>query len=92
MGSKAISQVYWKPGDSHFWVGLMATKKYFFRYGTFSIKDGSEIRFWEDKWLGNASLRDEYQALCNIVHHKGDTISKVLESFPSNVALIRDLI
>jgi hypothetical protein len=26
----------------------MATKKFFFSLGTFSIKDGSEIRFWED--------------------------------------------
>jgi hypothetical protein len=47
-----------KPGDLHFWAGLMATKKYFFGLGSFSIKDGSEIRFWEDKWLGNVTLRD----------------------------------
>jgi hypothetical protein len=26
-GSKAISKVYWKPGDSHFWACLMAMKK-----------------------------------------------------------------
>jgi hypothetical protein len=36
----------------------MATKKFFFSLGSFSIKDGSEIRFWEDKWLGNATLRE----------------------------------
>jgi hypothetical protein len=92
VGSKAVSQVYWKPGDSPFWAGLMATKKYFFRYGSFSIKDGSEIRFCEDKWLGNATLREQYPALYNIVRHKGDTISKVLESFPPNVTFRRDLI
>jgi hypothetical protein len=34
-----------EPGDSHFWAGLMATKKYFFRYGFFSINDGSHIDF-----------------------------------------------
>jgi hypothetical protein len=34
----------------------MVTKKYFFPYGSFSIRDGSEIRFWEDKWLDNATL------------------------------------
>jgi hypothetical protein len=28
-GSKAISKVYWKPGDSHFWACLMATKRIF---------------------------------------------------------------
>jgi hypothetical protein len=52
VGSSAISHVYWKHGDSHFWAGLMVSKKYFFPYGTFSIKVGSEIRFWKDKWLG----------------------------------------
>jgi hypothetical protein len=31
-----------KPGDSDFWAGLMATKKYFFPYSSFVIKDGSK--------------------------------------------------
>jgi hypothetical protein len=39
VGSKALSQVLWKPGDSQFWAGLMATKKYFFGHGSFSIRD-----------------------------------------------------
>jgi hypothetical protein len=52
VASKALSQVLWKPGDSHFWARLMATKKHFFGHGKFSIKDGSDVRFWEDKWLG----------------------------------------
>jgi hypothetical protein len=90
IGSKALSQILWKPGDSHFWAGLMATKKHFFSLGTFFIKDGSEIRFWEDKWLGATSLREQYPALCNIVHHKGDIIAKVLETFPPNVSFRRD--
>jgi hypothetical protein len=92
IGSKALSQVIWRPGDSHFWAGLMETKKFFFPYGSFSIKDGSEIRFWEDKWLGNTTLREQYPALYNIVRHKGDTIAKVLENFPPNVEFRRSLI
>ena len=64
----------------------------FFHYGSFSIKDGSEIRFWEDKWLGSATLREQYPAMYNIVHHKGDSIANVLESFPPNVTFRRDLI
>jgi hypothetical protein len=58
IGQKELSQIFWKPGDSHFWAGLMATKKFFFGLVSFSMKDGSEIRFWEDKWLGNAILRE----------------------------------
>jgi hypothetical protein len=69
IGPKALSQVLWKPGDSHFWARLIATKKFFFRLGSFSIKDGSEIRFWEDKWLGNTSLREQYPTLYSTVRH-----------------------
>jgi hypothetical protein len=92
IGQKALSQVLWKPGDSDFWAGLMAIKKFFFSLGTFSIKDGSEIRFWEDRWLGATSLREQYPVLCNIMRYKGDTIAKVLESSPSNVLFRRDLL
>jgi hypothetical protein len=63
----------------------------FFRLGTFCIKDGSEIRFWEDKWIGNATLCEQYPALYSIVHHKGDTIAKVMETSPPNVTFRRDL-
>jgi hypothetical protein len=52
----------------------------FFRYGTFFITDGSEIRFWGNKWLGNATLQEQYPALYAIVRHKGDTLAHVLES------------
>ena len=67
VGDQAVSQVFWKPGDSHFWADLMATKKFFFQHGSFSIRDGSEIRFWEDKWLGQSTLREQYPALYTIV-------------------------
>jgi len=30
MGSKAVSQVYWKPVDSHFWSSVMKAKDFFF--------------------------------------------------------------
>jgi hypothetical protein len=56
VGSKALSQFICKPGKSHFWARLMATKKHFFNLVTFSIKAGSKIRFWKDKWLGTSTL------------------------------------
>jgi hypothetical protein len=43
VGSKELSQVVQKLGDSHLYAGLMALKKYFFHLRTFSIKDGSHI-------------------------------------------------
>jgi hypothetical protein len=79
-------------GDAHSWFGLMATKKYFFSYGSVPIKDGSEIRFWEDKWLGNTTLCEQYSAMYNIVRHKSETLAKVLGSSPPSVTFIRDLV
>jgi hypothetical protein len=69
----------------------MATKNKFFCLGKFSIKDGSEIRFWEDKWLDTTTLREQYPALYSIVRHKEDTIAKVMESSPPNVTFRRDI-
>jgi hypothetical protein len=63
----------------------MATKNQFFRLGKFSIRVGLEIRFWEHKWLGTTTLRDQYPALYNIIRHKGDTIAKVMASSPPDV-------
>ena len=70
----------------------MATKKFFSPYGSFSIKNGSEIRFWEDKWLGNTTLREQYPALYNVVRHKSDTLAKVMESSPPNVTFRRSIV
>jgi N-dimethylarginine dimethylaminohydrolase len=70
----------------------MATNKYVFPYVSFRIKDRSKIRFWEDKWLGNVTIHEQYSALYNIVHHNGNTITKLLESSPPNVTFIRDLV
>ena len=92
IGSKALSQLYWKPGDSHCWAGLMQTKNLFFRFGSFLIKDGSEIRFWEETWLGNAPLKDQYPALYNIARNKSDTIAVVSGISPLNVSFWRDII
>jgi hypothetical protein len=49
-------------------------EKKFFRFRSFSIKEGPGIRFWEDKWLGNITLREQYPALHRIIYHKGDTM------------------
>ena len=92
VGDQAVSQVQWKPGDSHFWAGLMATKKFFFPHGSFAIRDGSEIRFWEDKWLGHSTLREQYPALYTIVRNKSDTIAKVLGTSPPDVSFRRSLL
>ena len=78
VGSKAISQVYWKPGHSHYWSGVMKAKEFFFQFGTFSVRDSSQIRFREDNWLGTTPLNVQYPNLYRIVRHKFVTIKQVL--------------
>jgi hypothetical protein len=55
----------------------------FFRYGSFLIKDGSQIRFWEDTWLDGSPLRDQYPSLYNIVRHRSITIAEAMSAFPT---------
>lgn len=52
----------------------------YFRFESFAIKDSSKIRFWEVKWLCNASLPEHYPALYLIVRGKYDTLAHVLSS------------
>uniref|UniRef100_A0ACD5Y0N7 Uncharacterized protein n=1 Tax=Avena sativa TaxID=4498 RepID=A0ACD5Y0N7_AVESA len=70
----------------------MTSNKHFFQYGIFNIKVGSQIRFWEDIWLGQTTLHEQYPALYSIVRHKGDTLSTVLGTNPPNVCFRRSLI
>ena len=73
-------------------VALMKVKANFLKFGTFIIKDGSQIRFWKDAWLGNRSLREQYPQLYNIVCKKQDTVAEVLSSGTPNLCWRRDLI
>ena len=92
LGSKPLVQVQWKSGDSHFWASLMKVTRDFLRFGTFLIKDGSQVRFWEDSWLGNSPLCDQYPQLYNIVRKKQDTVADVLSTQIPNLSWRRDLI
>ena len=58
----------------------MKVKRDFLRFGTFIINDGSQVRFWEDTWLENSPLWDQYPQLYNIVREKQDTVADVLST------------
>jgi hypothetical protein len=82
--NQIIVKVYRKSGDSHFWAGLMKAKEIFLSHGTFHLNNGKQIRFWEDRWLGNISFQHQYPlALYNKVRWK----SAMVESVPSTVTL-----
>jgi hypothetical protein len=92
LGSKPLSQAFWKSGDSHLWVGFIKVKNDFLRFGTFSIKNSVQIRFWGDQWLGISPLREQYMCLYHIVQHKQTTVAEVFSSSPVNFSWHRYLI
>jgi hypothetical protein len=56
---KSLTQTQGRPGDSHFWAGLMKVKDDFLKWGHFLIQDGSKTRFWKDVWLESMPLSEQ---------------------------------
>jgi hypothetical protein len=92
LSTMSITQVGKKPGDSQFWIGLMNVKNQFLTFGNFRLQNGTQIRFWEDIWLGNSTLRDQYPNLYNIVRRKNATVSNVLSTVPYHISFRRALV
>ncbi|WVZ66965.1 hypothetical protein U9M48_016115 [Paspalum notatum var. saurae] len=90
--NKTLSQVTKKAGDSHFWMGLMGIKDQFLELGTFKLNSGTQIRFWEDVWLENQSLKYLYPNLFNIVRKKHAMVAEILSTNPINVSFRRALV
>jgi hypothetical protein len=80
-----------KHTGSPFWKGLMKVKSDFFSRGLFKVGDGGSVRFWEDIWLGDVPLSQQYPSLYNIVHHRDVLVSTVLSQTPLNITFRRGL-
>jgi hypothetical protein len=70
----------------------MKVKEYFFSRGTFVLGNGSSIRFWEDPWLGDRPLANQYPLLYNVVRHKDQTVAHTFASIPLNIEFRRSLL
>lgn len=88
---KTLAQVEAKPTNSPFWKGLMRVKQVFFSRGFFKIGNGTTVRFWEDVWMGDLPLSQQYPSLYNIVQHKNVLVSTVLANTPLNISFRRGL-
>jgi hypothetical protein len=91
LSQKTLSQVQVKPSDSPFWKGLMQVKDDFFARGHFKIGDGSTVRFWEDIWLGDKTLAQQYPSLYHIAQHRNVLVADVLTHVPLNIQFQRGL-
>jgi hypothetical protein len=69
----------------------MRVKDDFFQRGRFVVGDGSTVQFWEDRWLGNLSLAENYPNLYNIVQHKHVLVADLLSRVPLNISFRRTL-
>ena len=70
----------------------MGVKTEFFKHIRFSLGNGDGIRFWEDTWLGQNPLSDQYPSLYNIVRHKNVLVANVLDSGQVNIQFRRSLV
>jgi hypothetical protein len=77
-----LRQNLWIPP---FWRGLMKSKDDFFKRRSFTVGNGEETRFWEDTWLGNTPLSQQYPSLYNIVQRKQVSIPHVMSQVPLNI-------
>jgi hypothetical protein len=92
MHNKPIGQIQRKPGDSHFWSGLMKIKDCFLSFGTFHLNNGENTRFWEDKWIGNRPLKEQYPTLYWITRHMHKSVASVFSMIPLNISFRRSLL
>lgn len=72
--------------------GLMKIKERFVILGSLHMNDGNQIRFWEDKWLGDTTFKEQYPSLYNIVRRKNTSAAMVMNSVPLNVSFHRALV
>ena len=69
----------------------MKIKSTFISIGTFQLNSGSQIRFWEDRWIGNATLKVQYPSFYHIARRKHATVASVFSTVPLNVTFRRSL-
>jgi hypothetical protein len=89
--SKSLAEMQVKPLDSPFWKGFMRVKKDFLSRGSFTVGNGQHTRFWEDVWLGNKSLAEQYPSMYNIVQQKQISVANVMNQNPLNITFRRTL-
>jgi hypothetical protein len=70
----------------------MNVKNQFLPLGNFILQSSTQIRFCEDTWIGNSTLKEQYPNLCNIARRRNSTVADVLNSIPINMSFQRALV
>ena len=48
--------------------------------------------FWEDIWLGDTPLKNQYPILYNVLRRKDDTVANILRLDPLHISFRRPII
>jgi hypothetical protein len=46
--------------------------------GSFMIRDGTQIRFWEDTWVDDNPFKRQFPTIFNIAHDPHATVASVM--------------
>jgi hypothetical protein len=60
----------------------MKVKDYFFNLDHFQLGNGQSVRFWEDRWLRNSSLKELYPTLFAITKKKHISVASIFSTVP----------
>jgi hypothetical protein len=66
-------------------------KDEFFSRGSFNVGNGMDTRFWDDSWLGDKPLAQQYPSFYNIVQQKQVSVANVLSHNTLNISFRRTL-
>lgn len=70
----------------------MKVKDRFLNLVSWVVNNGKQVRFWEDRWVGNSSLHNRYPSLYNTVRRRNVSIAIVFGSVPLNISFRRVLV
>jgi hypothetical protein len=70
----------------------MNVKESFLSLGHFQVNNGRNIQFWEDKWLKNFTLRQQYPSLYAITRRRNVLVASIFSMTPLNIAFRRGLV
>jgi hypothetical protein len=70
----------------------MKIKELVLSCGSFMVKDGTQIRFWEDTWVGITPLKQQFPTIFNIAHDPHATVASVMGGEQYNISFRRALV
>jgi hypothetical protein len=80
------------PAISHQPTEQAAYKNEALSKGSFDIKYGTNVMFWDDTWIRDKPLKTQYPNLYNIARDPHATVSKIMVTRPLNISFRRALV